>query len=229
MVGRNSSIVKRYQRKFRERRFSKVLQIIERQLEGKEQLRILDAGGLVGYWRMLPEHLRDRVRITIINRDHIVEDDRSVDADGLNIELCAGDACDMPQYADGSFDIVHSNSVIEHVGGYRQMMQFSAEVRRVGVAYYVQTPNFWFPIDPHNGMPFLHWLPDPLRAALASRFTMGMHKKLDYSEVLLARIQHCRMISFRMLREFFPDADFTKEKFLLLFNKSLIASRGGGK
>ena len=134
MVGRNSSIVKRFQRKFRERRFSKVLQIIERQLEGKEQLRILDAGGLVGYWRMLPEHLRDRVRITIINRDHIVEDDRSVDADGLNIELCAGDACDMPQYADGSFDIVHSNSVIEHVGGYRQMMQFSAEVRRVGVA-----------------------------------------------------------------------------------------------
>jgi hypothetical protein len=34
------------------------------------------------------------------------------------------------------------------------------ETVQVGRSYYLQTPNFWFPLEPHYGVPFIHWLPD---------------------------------------------------------------------
>src|SRR3546814_10323990 len=68
-----------------------------------------------------------------------------------------------------SFDIAHSNSVIEHVITWDNMKNFARETRRVAAWHYVQTPYFWFPVDPHfYKLPFYHWLPRPLRAKLRS-------------------------------------------------------------
>ena len=224
MFSRKSRWVQSLQHKFRERRFRTVLTIIEGQLAEKDSISILDAGGVVAYWRMLPVELRQRVHITILNLEESVEGDRHIERDGLTVELVAGDACNMPQYADDSFDMVHSNSVIEHVGSYSNMFRFASEVRRVGQVYYVQTPNFWFPIDPHNGVPFLHWFPDAMRAYLNSKMRLAMYQRTEYGTALIGRIEHCRMISARMLREFFPKADMKRERFLLLFTKSLIVT-----
>jgi SAM-dependent methyltransferase len=72
------------------------------------------------------------------------------------------DAADGLPFADGEFDLVYCNSVIEHVPPARRAA-FATELRRVGRGWYVQTPARSFPIEPHALLPFAHWLPVPLR------------------------------------------------------------------
>jgi SAM-dependent methyltransferase len=65
-------------------------------------------------------------------------------------------------FADGQFDLFYCSSVIEHVPPARRAA-FAAELRRVGRGFYVQTPAYSFPIEPHALLPFAHWLPVSLR------------------------------------------------------------------
>jgi SAM-dependent methyltransferase len=65
-------------------------------------------------------------------------------------------------FADDAFDLVYCSSVIEHVAPERREA-FAAELRRVGRGWFVQTPAFSFPVEPHALLPFAHWLPAGLR------------------------------------------------------------------
>jgi SAM-dependent methyltransferase len=65
-------------------------------------------------------------------------------------------------FADDEFDLVYCSSVIEHVPPARREA-FAAEARRVGRGWFVQTPAWSFPLEPHSLLPFAHWLPAPLR------------------------------------------------------------------
>jgi SAM-dependent methyltransferase len=65
-------------------------------------------------------------------------------------------------FADGEFDLVYSSSVIEHIAPARRAA-FAAEIRRVGRGWFVQTPAWSFPIEPHALLPAAHWLPPQLR------------------------------------------------------------------
>jgi SAM-dependent methyltransferase len=67
-------------------------------------------------------------------------------------------------FADKEFDLVYCSSVIEHVPPARRAA-FAAEIRRVGRGWFVQTPAFSFPIEPHSLLPAAHWLPVRLRRA----------------------------------------------------------------
>jgi len=72
------------------------------------------------------------------------------------------DATERLPFADGAFDLVYSNSVVEHLEPARRA-RFAAEVRRVGRGWWVQTPAFGFPVEPHALLPAAHWLPVALR------------------------------------------------------------------
>lgn len=73
-------------------------------------------------------------------------------------------------FADGSFDLVLSNAVIEHVGSEGDQAAFVHEHRRVGRHWIITTPNRWFPIESHTGVFMLHWLPG-WRRRKAAKFT----------------------------------------------------------
>jgi SAM-dependent methyltransferase len=75
------------------------------------------------------------------------------------IAYVQGDACALP-FADGAFDVVYSNAVIEHVGGRERQEAFVREALRVGRRVFVTTPNRWFPIEVHTRLPLVHWLPE---------------------------------------------------------------------
>lgn len=61
---------------------------------------------------------------------------------------------------NNSFDIVHSNATIEHVGSYNNQLLFIKECTRIAKKYvFIQTPNRFYPLDPHTILPLIHWLP----------------------------------------------------------------------
>lgn len=72
------------------------------------------------------------------------------------------DAAEGLPFSDCEFDLVYCSSVIEHVPPDRRQA-FAAELRRVGRGFYVQTPAYSFPIEPHALLPFAHWLPVGVR------------------------------------------------------------------
>jgi len=74
------------------------------------------------------------------------------------------DPADGLAFADDEFDLVYCSSVVEHVPPARRAA-FAAELRRVGRGWFVQTPAFGFPLEPHSLLPGAHWLPVPLRRA----------------------------------------------------------------
>jgi hypothetical protein len=103
-----------YGNSFRRRRLSRFLSIVDEIIGKNATCRILDIGGRLAYWQALEPLWRDRsCHITLINLDsEPVPDGR--------FSSVAGDARDLSQLDDLSFDLVHSNSVIEHVGLWRE-------------------------------------------------------------------------------------------------------------
>lgn len=131
-----------------------------------------------------------------------------------NVTVVQADGTDLP-FADGEFDVAFSNSVIEHVPKHLQPA-FATEIARVAKRYYVQTPNRYFPIEPHYQLPLFQFLPERIRKALNRRFTLGWQPKGQWEEITL--------LGAGDLRRLFPDAELHREKVLGL-TKSLIAVR----
>ena len=72
------------------------------------------------------------------------------------------DATARLPFEDGEFDLAYSSSLIEHLAPAHRAA-FTAELKRVARGWYVQTPAYSFPIEPHALLPFAHWLPVALR------------------------------------------------------------------
>ena len=209
--------------RFRQRRAGPLREMIARTHREKGAVSILDVGGQERYWNIFPpEFLREhRVRIVLLNRETDLFPIRQSDL----FSTRAGDGCALP-YEDGSFDICHSNSVIEHVGGWRRKVAFARETARVAPRYFHQTPNFWFPWEPHFGVPFFHWLPEPTRLWLAFRRSLGWHKAATNIDDGMAIVEFASLLTGSMVQHLYPDAKITGEK-LGGLTKSFVAVRAG--
>lgn len=76
--------------------------------------------------------------------------------------LVVADVLDGLPFEDAQFDLAYCSSVIEHVAR-ADRAAFARELRRVARGWYVQTPAFSFPVEPHALLPAAHWLPPALR------------------------------------------------------------------
>jgi len=65
-------------------------------------------------------------------------------------------------FADEEFDLAFSSSLVEHLAP-ADRAAFAAELRRVARGWWVQTPAWSFPVEPHALLPGAHWLPASLR------------------------------------------------------------------
>ncbi len=210
-----NTINRNHFRKARARRF---LSIVDEIIRTKGKCDILDVGGTLAYWQGLEPFWRDRpVRFTLVN----VESEPTQD---VRFHSIAGDGRALDQFQDQSFDVVHSNSVIEHVGGWGEQWRMAREIRRLAPRYFVQTPNFWFPLEPHFRAPFIHWLPEPWRVSILMRWACGFHPRARSVGEARQMLDDARLVDARAMRELFPDAVVERERFAG-FTKSLIAVR----
>jgi ubiquinone/menaquinone biosynthesis C-methylase UbiE len=182
------------------------------------QTRVLDIGGTPEYWDMLPA----RPRLVLLNTPRAKDD-------LAGAAWIAGDGRQLP-FRDGAFDVVFSNSVIEHVGDAASQQRFAAETARVGRSYWVQTPNRWFPVEQHLLTPFVHWLPKAWQRAIVPRFNFwrlltrpSADRREFYQEHYLRDV---RLLSGEELRALFPGGWVLRERFLG-WTKSLVAIKRG--
>ena len=216
--------------RFRRKRIAPLLDMIVSVASKKGRCSIIDVGGTRKYWGIVPiEFLREHgVSILITNIDDNVGEGGTpqvTNADNSEVifSYARADACNLP-YEKKSFDILHSNSVIEHVGSWDHKVSFSKEADRVALSYFVQTPNYWFPWEPHFGTLGFQFLPVPIQVSLVMAKRHGFRPRMPTVEAAMHSIEGCQLLDARRFRALFPDAEIIRERFLGL-TKSLIAIR----
>ena len=206
--------------KMRKKRANRIKTLIEECYTKHTKVNIIDIGGTETYWKIIPREflISKNVHITAVN---LPETTMMFENSNL-FTFIDGDGCDLHNINDKSFHISHSNSVIEHVGNsWERKAAFAKETKRVAERYYIQTPNYWFPMEPHFVTPFFHWFPKSVRIKLVQNFNLGWYKKTPDYETAKRSVEGCDLLSKKEMKKLFPEAVLYKEKFML-FTKSLI-------
>jgi hypothetical protein len=179
---------------------------------GLSNAHLLDIGGTIDYWEMNARYVPDGLisNIDIVNLPPAQETTRKTN--GMTLNAYIGDALDSSTLRQKQYDVVYSNSVIEHVGNLRSQHQMAAIIQDTGKYYWIQTPAKSFPIEPHFYFPFFPYLPLGLRAFLHQRFTMGfVDKEPDWIQARI-ECEDTRILTGRELRHIFKGCELVKER-----------------
>lgn len=170
---------------------------------------VLDVGGTHYFWEEMPV----QPEVTLVNLEQLPQS---------RYKQVNASACSLP-FPDKSFDIVFSNSTIEHLGTWENQALAAQEMLRVGKRLWVQTPYQWFPVEPHYVTPAVHWLPKKVRRALLPYTVWGLttHPSKELCDAWVDEIQ---LLNIAQMKQLFPQCDVTYERFGGLV-KSLIAVR----
>ena len=180
--------------------------------------RILDVGGRQIFWELMDFNLSGEVEIDLYNIEN-------TEVSLPNLKHILGDVRDMKRFRDNEYDIVFSNSLIEHVGDFESQKKVAKEIRRIGKRYFVQTPNLYFPIEPHFVLPFFQYFSPELRVFFIRNFNVGVNNKTSDKKEAIQTANRIRLLCERELKELFPEASIFKEKFLSI-TKSFIVYDG---
>jgi SAM-dependent methyltransferase len=164
-----------------------------------QQTRILDVGGTAVTWVDRSPH----PQVTLLNLS-------AERAGASQISCVVGDGCCLP-FKDGAFDVVFSNSVIEHLHNSENQKRFAQEIARVGRNYYVQTPNRWFVVEPHLITPFVHYFPVAVQRYLLKNFTVWGLLTRPTAAQRAEFLEEIRLLSKTEMMVLFPDALILKE------------------
>ena len=205
--------------RFRQNRIVPLLEMIDAVFHQNGSVNIIDIGGTEKYWGIVPRQYLDEhhVNITIVNFPGT-----AMPEDHGPFKFIEADGCNLRGIDDKSFHIAHSNSVVEHVGDWLRMVQFAKELSRVSKQCFVQTPNYWFPIEPHCLMPCFHWLPKPIRVRLVLHFQLGYWRKATSIDDAMRVVESARLLNKRMFQALFKEATLLTERFFWI-PKSFIA------
>ena len=180
--------------RMRERRF----RIVERMIDTLDRpIRVLDVGGTPEFWIARGYAQRSDVEIVLYNIERFP-------SELPNMTSVVGDAVDLSEFNTGAFEVVFSNSVIEHLETYERQRRMAREVMRVGRRYVVQTPNFWFPLEPHFLVPGFQFMPVRARVALLRSFSLGHYPRTADRVEAERAVRLIRLMTRRELEQVFP-------------------------
>lgn len=106
-------------------------------------------------------------------------------------------------FEDNTFDILHCNAVIEHVGDFKKQVEFVREIARVSRKFFFTTPSRFFPFETHTNMPFLHYLPkkqfDSVLTVIGKEWATGDYMNLLSKNDLDAIVRQAGVHKFRII------------------------------
>lgn len=188
---------------------------LARRFPAIESMTVVDLGGTCSWWEessLTPRH------VTVVNLD---TDESSTE----EISFVQADACSSEVLELGRFDLVFSNSLIEHVGGYRRRKALAANILSLAPNHWVQTPYRYFPIEPHWVFPAHQFLPLAIRARMSEKWHWG-HVRASTFEEALEDCLSTELLSRTELGHLFPGSSIWHERIVGL-TKSLVAIKVG--
>ncbi len=200
--------------KFRRKRLQEFEKLFFTHFDGAEKIEILDLGGTDYFWQHSKLLSHPGVRITLLNL-HLEQTSHPA------IQAVRGDATRMPEFGAGSFDLVFSNSVIEHLYTWENQRKMASEILRVGKSHFIQTPNAYFPIEAHYALPFAQYYPKGLLHYILTQTKLSRLKRWDAAEASQYQ-DEIRLLNESEMKRLFPGSTILKEKALGL-TKSLTA------
>jgi predicted SAM-dependent methyltransferase len=200
--------------KFRIKRLKKFEKLFFKNFNPEKPIKILDVGGTAYFWNHSQVPNIPGVRITLLN----LHEEKPTHP---HIISAIGDATSMKEFSDQSFDLVFSNSVIEHLYTFENQVKMADEIRRVGKKYFIQTPNKYFPVEAHYALPFAQYLPKDLLLFLLTKTKLSRMKRWEKAEAK-QYLEEIRLLDEKEMKALFPEAKILKEKAAGL-TKSLTA------
>jgi hypothetical protein len=200
-----------YTYRFRQRRNAE----LKRRFPDLEDMRILDLGGTPVSWRTLGLRA-DHVTIVDLGR---VEDPDEPWIDVICADACAG--------GFGKYDLVFSNSLMEHLGGHARRKQFADVVRESAPSWWIQTPYRYFPVEPHWIFPGFQFLPFRMRLMICQNWST-LHSSDTRKDKAKASefVASVELISSTEMRMYFPASEIWFER-IAGIPKSVVAINGG--
>lgn len=167
---------------------------------------ILDLGGKINFWenRGLTGHTD--FKITLLNLEKEV-------SEYSNVKTLKGNILDLKIFKKNSFDIVFSNSVIEHLSNLENQRKMAFEVLRIGKKHIIQTPNKKFFIEPHYLLPFFQFIPKKLQFTILTKTKLSRLKTWD-KKFANQYLDEIRLMTKKELNEIFPNSSIYFESFL---------------
>ena len=200
--------------KFRIKRLQEFEKMFFSRFSGLEKIEILDVGGTSYFWKNSALLFHPGLRITLLNL-------YPVETSHPAIRAVQGDATDMREFETGSFDLIFSNSVIEHLYTLELQQKMASEILRVGKNYFIQTPNVYFPIEAHYALPFAQYYSKAFLHFVLTQTKLSRMKKWSSAEAS-QYIAEIRLLNAQEMKALFPGASLLKEKVLGL-TKSITA------
>lgn len=184
------------------------------------KLSVLDVGGSPAVWALLKE------QFDLAPNHLVLLNNNPKELRSCSYETILADARQIP-FLDQSFNLVFSNSVIEHIGNEHDQFQFVKECERVGKEIYIQTPNRWFPLEPHIYAVFIHWLPKfwykklLFLSALYVFYIPTRNAAMKTNEM----VDGTNLLSLQQVQKLFPEKTIEVERAFGLAKSFVIADR----
>jgi hypothetical protein len=186
--------------------------LLQQYIPNLENLRVVDLGGTAQWWDNAPVVPR---HVTVVNL-------YEADLGPPIVRRVEGNALQADELLKGEeFDLVFSNSLIEHLGGHTARRRFAEVVSALAPSYVIQTPYRYFVVEPHWMFPAFQFLPIAARSWVAPRWPLGHTRGWD-AEAAINEVMSVELLSVAEMRNYFPEAKILWERVAGL-PKSMIA------
>jgi len=193
--------------RFRVKRFAIFLGFLKK--IKMENPKIIDIGGTCNYWELMNTHHRKNFKPIIVN----------ISKDCLKNYICngiKGDGKSLLFIKDKSLDVAYSNSMIEHLLSFEEQSEMARNINRIAKNYFLQTPAFVFPLEPHFLFPFFHWLPRKVRMLLVSKFKLGWFERCKNKMEAEKLVDSIRIMKKKEIKQIFGNVEIITERFFFI-------------